>query len=214
MKNLFTDIDLQTVKGILIDFDNTLYEYAPCHKVALNAVYEWYKQNHEILYDDFALLYGQAQKDVKVRTKNQAASHSRLLYFQRMLEGVTGKTDVQESLKMEDIYWDHFIKTIVMRDNITDFLATCRKNGIKICLITDLTASVQFRKMVATGVDKMVDFVVTSEESGVEKPDHAIFSLALEKLGLTKDDVVMIGDDIVKDIDGANTFGIKAYMAY
>ncbi len=71
----------------------------------------------------------------------------------------------------------------------------CKKNSIKICLITDLTASIQFRKIINTKMDKYIDFVVTSEEAGVEKPDSVIFSLALSKLGLSSGEVIMIGDD-------------------
>lgn len=123
-----------------------------------------------------------------------------------------GATNVSETVNMEDVYWSAFIKTIELRKEIIDFLIFCRKDGVKTCLITDLTASVQFRKMVAIGVDTLVDYVVTSEEAGVEKPDQAIFTLALNKLGLSPEDTVIIGDDKIKDIDGASKLGIKGYM--
>ncbi len=212
MQRFFKDIDIKKIKGVLVDFDNTLYEYAPCHKAGLEEAYSMYIQKDPVSYDIFLDLYGSAQKEVKAKTLNQAASHSRLLYFQKMIEMRDGATNVVESLKMEDVYWSAFIKTIQLRKEIIDFLAFCRKEGVKTCLITDLTASVQFRKMVAIGVDTLVDYVVTSEESGVEKPDQAIFALALSKLGLSGEDTVIIGDDKIKDIDGARKLGIKGYM--
>jgi putative hydrolase of the HAD superfamily len=45
-----------------------------------------------------------------------------------------------------------------------------------------------------------VDYLVSSEEAGAEKPDPKVFELSLEKLGLKKDEVVMIGDNYEKDI--------------
>jgi putative hydrolase of the HAD superfamily len=66
--------------------------------------------------------------------------------------------------------------------------------------------------MVALGLDMYVDFVVTSEEVGLDKPHSAMFSTALTKLNLKNEEVIMIGDDLTKDIDGARKQNIKAYL--
>lgn len=212
MNTTLQDIDISLFRGVLIDFDNTFYEYAPCHDKAMQAVYAWLRSRHELSYDAFLLRYKVSQKEVKGRTSSQAASHSRLLYFQNLLESLEGRTNVKDALIIETMYWDTFIRAIEIRSDIANFLMKCKENNIKICLVTDLTASVQFRKMSSTGVDKMVDFVVTSEEAGVEKPHENIFLLALNKLQLEKHEVLMIGDDIAKDIDGAKAIGIKTFL--
>lgn len=206
------DIDMTKIKGVLIDFDNTLYEYAPCHEAGLKAAYEVYNSIHTIAFEYFLDMYKTAQREVKMTTNSQAASHSRLLYFQKMVENSNKATQIPLIFKLEDAYWDSFTSRIELRKNVIQFMENCRQNGLKICLITDLTASVQFRKIMATGVDSFVDFVVTSEEAGAEKPNNVIFSLALSKLGLVPNEVVMIGDDKLKDIDGAQKLGIKAYL--
>jgi putative hydrolase of the HAD superfamily len=205
-------IDLKEVKGILIDFDNTLYEYAPCHEKALYATYE---KVHEMVstisFNDFLILYVQAQRLIKERLGDVASSHSRILYFQAMLESVFKKTMIEESVILEECYWETFYQNISYNENILGFLERARNNTIKICLVTDLTATIQFRKMVASGMCSYVDFVITSEEVGREKPDKAMFSLALSKLGLSASEVIMIGDDRTKDIQGAEACAIKAY---
>jgi HAD superfamily hydrolase (TIGR01549 family) len=206
------EIDLTNIKGVLIDFDNTFYDYAPCHEAALQAVYELYKAKNEISYDDFLKEYSSAQKIVKDQIPHTGASHSRLLYFQKMIEKRDGITSIKEISHLEETYWSTFQKHMVLKKEIVDFLTKTRRNGLKICLVTDLTTEVQFRKMIAIGIETLVDFVVTSEEAGADKPDNAIFSLALEKLGLLSGQVIMIGDDKTKDIDGAQTLGIKSYM--
>ena len=58
--------------------------------------------------------------------------------------------------------------------------------------------------------ERYIDFLATSEEAGAEKPNKAIFQLALKKMQLTKKKVVMIGDNFKKDIKGAESFGIQA----
>lgn len=205
-------IDLSSVKGVLVDFDNTLYEYTPCHKKALQASWESFKALHEVSYEEFEVLYAQAQKVVKSRLKKTASEHSRLLYFQVMLENVFGCTKVEESLHLEEVYWDTFFRGIVLHEEILYFLTKAKNNTIKICLVTDLTANVQLRKMVASGLCSYVDYVVTSEEAGREKPESDIFHLALAKLGLQKGEVIMIGDDRIKDIQGAEACAIRAYQ--
>lgn len=60
MENLSKNIDIKKIKGILIDFDNTMYEYAPCHKAGLTAAHIFYTQKHPVSYDDFVTFYSAA----------------------------------------------------------------------------------------------------------------------------------------------------------
>lgn len=208
----FDEIDLTGIKGMLVDFDNTLYEYEPCHKKGLRSAYEKVNEWHPISFEDFIVAYKKAQKVVKERVGLVAASHSRILYFQTLLEEFFGKTMIEESLVLESVYWDSFYETIQYQEEALTFLKNAQNNTIKICLVTDLTTTVQFRKMVASRLISYVDYVVTSEEAGKEKPDKAVFSLALDKLCMKADEVIMIGDDGIKDIQGAIQQGIRAYQ--
>jgi HAD superfamily hydrolase (TIGR01458 family) len=46
----------------------------------------------------------------------------------------------------------------------------------------------------------------------VGKPSKAFFSLALDDMGLAGDQVVMIGDDILTDVGGAQQAGIRGAL--
>ena len=211
--NVFENFNFAQVKGVLLDFDNTLYAYKPCHEKALRRLYDEYSTIIEALsYEDFLLRYKEAQDAVKEKTNGQAASHSRFLYVQHMLECAIKKTDVQKTLLLEETYWSSFMEEMKLQEGVIEFLAECKKRGVMVCLITDLTAAVQFRKIQRLGLDSLIDYVVTSEEAGAEKPEPLIFSCALKKLGLLPDDVVMIGDDSKKDIDGARNYNITAFQ--
>jgi putative hydrolase of the HAD superfamily len=50
--------------------------------------------------------------------------------------------------------------------------------------------------------------IVISSEVAVAKPDPRIFGLALERLGLANDEVLMVGDSAEMDIEGARAAGI------
>ena len=54
---------------------------------------------------------------------------------------------------------------------------------------------------------------VVSEPLGVEKPDQRMFETAMQRLGLTEADkqrVIMVGNNLARDMVGANRFGIRS----
>lgn len=57
----------------------------------------------------------------------------------------------------------------------------------------------------------MIDFVVTSEEAGADKPASLILELALEKAGRKSGIIWMIGDDW-KDIDSGRSIGAVTFL--
>jgi putative hydrolase of the HAD superfamily len=62
------------------------------------------------------------------------------------------------------------------------------------------------------GLLQYVDTIVTSVDVGQEKPHPRIFLTALEHLGLSAGEAVMVGDDVVKDIGGAQKLGMTTIL--
>ena len=69
------------------------------------------------------------------------------------------------------------------------------------------------RKLVRLGVARYIDVLVTSEESGKEKPAPDSFLCGLKKMKLAPCDVVSIGDDHKKDIVAPRRMGMRAFPA-
>ena len=55
-----------------------------------------------------------------------------------------------------------------------------------------------------------VDFFVSSEEAGVEKPEARFFSRCLTKADCNKEECLFVGDSLKKDVYGAINAGFKA----
>ncbi len=200
------------VKGILLDLDNTLYDYEPANKSGIDACFKVLRRRFRLSEKDLECMYAEARREIKSSLGGIAASHSRLLYFQVLLEKYLGRTDVALTLRMEEIFWKSFFRKMNLRAGVKTFLSICRKKGIKICLVTDLTARIQMEKVKSLSVDKYLDFVVSSEEAGRDKPHKAIFSLALKKLKLGPKECILIGDDLEKDVFGAKALGIRTVL--
>jgi HAD superfamily hydrolase (TIGR01549 family) len=189
--------------AVLFDTDNTLYAYEPSHHAGMAAV----RTKAALLFNmegaDFDRAYFAARKEVKNQLNGTASSHSRLLYFQRMLEILGLGSQILLALDMEQTYWRTFLGRAKLFDGLLQFLESLRAAGVPIAAVTDLTAQIQFRKIVYFGLDRHFDFVVTSEEAGFDKPNPAAFNLAVRKLRPKGDCLWFIGDDAVNDMRGA-----------
>ncbi len=188
--------------AILFDTDNTLYHYDPAHDAAMRAVREKVTRTFSIEQEAFDRAFDEARSQVKKRLKHTASSHSRLLYFQRMLEIIGLGSQVMLALDFEQTYWRTFLSQAVLFDEVKDLLDELRILGVPTAIVTDLTAQIQFRKVVYFGLDNYFDYIVTSEEAGHDKPHAAPFQIALEKMRPKGDCIWMIGDNPVNDIQG------------
>jgi putative hydrolase of the HAD superfamily len=189
--------------AILFDTDNTLYAYDPAHSAAHTAVREKMSKMFSISADTFETAFNQARLEVKSRLNNTASSHSRLLYLQRMLEILGLGSQILLVLDFEQTYWRTFLNNAKLFDGVKELLDDIRLLDIPIAIVTDLTAQIQFRKVVYFGLDHFFDFIVTSEESGFDKPHQASFELALNKMDAKGGNIWMIGDNPINDILGA-----------
>ena len=194
------------IKGILLDIDNTVYDYNYVHEKALDAVYNFAAGNFD--KKDFINAFEQARNLIHDELKNTASAHNRILYFQRTLEILKYEKNLLLPKILYDIYWNTSLENIKLFDGVIEFL---EKNDKKICFLTDLTAYIQYRKLEKTGLFKYGNYIVTSEEAGCEKPNKKIFDTALKKLSLPASEVCIIGDSYERDIKGAIEMGIKPF---
>jgi putative hydrolase of the HAD superfamily len=197
-------------KAILLDFDNTFYSYEPCHKSALSSSLEYLAKYTSRKPQELVELYLKARDSVGKHLNGTAASHSRILYFQKMCQFLQINA-LGLPLELEEIYWSTFLKKIELLPDSIRFLEFLKSQHVKTAIVTDLTTPIQHKKILYLGLASYFDFIVTSEEAGRDKPDPTIFRLALEKLKLQAHDVCMVGDNYDKDIEGAYRLGIDCF---
>jgi len=205
MTTAFDSVLERTPDVVLWDMDNTLYAYDPAHETAMESVRRRCEVRLALAGADFTRAFEQARNDVKQQLKGTASSHSRILYFQRLIEIASKKTDSALSLELEKTYWRRFMSTARLLPGARDTIDELRYAHIPLVLVTDLTTQVQMRKLVRFELDGVFDVIVTSEEVGVDKPDPRIFLRALEKIGVAKEHstIWMIGDSAERDVLGA-----------
>ena len=211
-KLIFPKIPFNEFKGVLLDIDNTIYHYESCHKLALSSLIKELSKLLNLPFESVKYEFLKARKKVNKILYGTASSHSRFLYIQLTLEKILGFSDFYNSIKLEKLYWDIFLEKMELNEDAKKFILKCNKKNIPICCLTDLTAEIQFRKVLNLNLENNIKYIVTSEEVGIEKPNKKMFQIALDKLRLRTDQVIMIGDSIDKDILGAEEIDITSYL--
>lgn len=209
-----SEVSFENLDLILLDLDNTLYNYHSCHAIALDVLCKQFSTHYNLSYNETKVLYSVSRQSVHNTNLGTAVSHSRLFYIQYMIETIADTTDIEITLKFYRLYWDTFIAEMQLFDDALVFLEKAKKQKIPVVLVTDMTAEIQFFKLKKLLISNYLTFIVTSEEAGVEKPHPFIFELAISKVRKSKKSIVnvaMVGDDIKKDLHVSSVYSITNY---
>ena len=197
------------MKAIFFDLDDTLY-YAPikeCNEILVSYVANKYQVSNETAKEAFE----KGKALTKKLLPDVASTHNRLLYIQHMLEFL-GKNVISDSLEIYNVFWDNFLQKSTLRKGVKDVLEELKERGIGIGICTDLTAYIQHRKLQKLGLASYIDWLITSEEAGEEKPSKKMFDLCAKKANCEMNDIIYTGDSYKKDYIGASQAGMKAIL--
>ena len=94
-------------------------------------------------------------------------------------------------------------------------MLSLHRQGMTIAMVADGLVQSFANTMAQNGLAHIFAAKAISEEVGAEKPSPLMFRAAMERLGLTEADkgrIVMVGNNLAKDIVGANRFGICSVL--
>lgn len=99
----------------------------------------------------------------------------------------------------------------VLFDDVLVTLKTLKERGLILGLLTSATKNVIaiHREL---GLEPYLDFVVTSEEVGADKPDSSIFQAALQRAGVNASKTIHVGAQYKLDVVGARGVGIPPIL--
>ena len=195
--------------AILLDIDNTVYAYAPCHEAGLKAAFAASGDSDEAA---FRADYATAREQAKARIPHTGAAHCRLLYFKRLLENRLGHTALTETLTLSAAYWDGYHTAMQLDNGVRECLAHWQELRVPTAWITDFTTEQQLRKLQTLHLENLVTHTITAEEVGAVKPDPRGVDEALTRFGIAPGpDVWFIGDDTKRDRGVAEARGLTFF---
>lgn len=106
-------------------------------------------------------------------------------------------------------FWNtNFPNCFSLDSSIKDVIKKVRSH-VKTAIVTNGGTQVQKAKIMKTNLDLFFEVIIVSDEVGIAKPDPGIFELALNRLDVSPESTLFVGDNLEKDIGGCQSAKIK-----
>jgi putative hydrolase of the HAD superfamily len=195
---------LNGIRVISFDGDGTLWDFQRVMRHSLQCVLD------ELLNIDSALA---SALDIEgmIKTRNMVAAELkgkitnleaiRLEAFKRTLQDA-GKPDDILASHLNRIYLTHRFGDVELFPDVLPALEPLR-HKYRLGLLSNGNSYPE-----RCGLEGVFDFVVFSQDHGVEKPDPELFNIALSKAGCSRSQFLHVGDSLINDVMGATGAGI------
>ena len=197
-------------KTLFIDLDNTLYDFSGNSREAYIAVYNlldydrWFRsfEHYYEIYEEYNLRLWALYAEGKITKEHLNAER-----YSHPLR-VVGAPD-PEAIGAQ--FWDEAMKRLPLGSRLMPHakeILTYLRPKYKMYILSNGFTELQSRKMQSAGIAHYFDGMILSEDIGVNKPNPAIFTHALQVAESTTEESLMIGDNYEVDIEGAQRVGI------
>ncbi|WP_455367917.1 HAD family hydrolase [[Eubacterium] cellulosolvens] len=200
------------LKAVAFDLIGTLVHVMPQRERMIRALKRTLKEKGLVL-DEFDRVYEKAITKYRTIRQERLKEVNSCTFITDTLEKI-GQQEMKESLICDCVqaYFKPYLDSIMILKGTHDVL-TMLKERYSLGVITNFTCS----NIVKSSLEKMqllefFDHVVVSCEVGWRKPHPKIFQIYLKKTKVKSREAVFIGDDLRRDIFGAQKVGMKAIL--
>jgi putative hydrolase of the HAD superfamily len=193
------------IKAVIFDLDNTLLDFIKMKQNAVRAAVSAMQEaglnlDTQKSYDDIFSLYQE------IGWENQKI-------FNEYLMKTLGYVDNKFLAAGIVSYRRAREASLQLYPNVNRCLFELIKMGIHLVLVSDAPSREAWLRIYHLNLHHVFDLVLTFDETGVRKPSPKPFNMALEKMNITSDQALMIGDWPERDVVGAKKVGIRTIFA-
>lgn len=123
------------------------------------------------------------------------------------VQRATGMSDEQMSAFVRD-YWDVYLGN--PNEELMAFFSSLRPR-YQTALLSNSGSGARREEQERYHFNEMTDLIIYSHEEGVEKPDHRIYALTCERLGVQPEEIVFL-DDAQPNVAAAATYGMHSIL--
>jgi len=200
------------LKTIAFDLIGTLIHVMPQREQMIKSLKKTLEEKGVIL-DEFDRVYGKAITKYRTIRQERLKEVNSCTFITDTLEKM-GQQNMKESLICDCVqaYFKPYLNSIMILKGTHEVLAIL-KERYSLGVITNFTCS----NIVKSSLKKMhllelFDHIVVSCEVGWRKPHPKIFQIYLKKAKAKSSEAIFIGDDLRRDIFGAQKVGMKAIL--
>jgi len=197
------------VRAVLFDLDDTLFDHHRSAGAALARVHERFAGS--VAFEQFEAHHIRYLEEmhIEVLAGRIDLDEARRERFRRVFAALGLEMSDEQVAGAASAYRSGYLAERRAMEGAAALLAALAPR-VRIGIVSNNLLEEQRDKLEFCALTPYVDALVVSGDVGISKPEPGIFRIALERLGVSGDEAVMVGDSWAADIVGARRAGIRA----
>jgi putative hydrolase of the HAD superfamily len=199
------------IQHIFFDLDNTLWDHRKNAYLTIKSLFEKEEINlkYNINFEEFHSVYHEINEklweDIRdgIIDKEYLRKHRFYDTFKHF-----GVDDEELSMYFEEHFLDKILNHNELVEGAEYILEYLKAKNYTLHIISNGFKEVTERKCILSGIDKYFQTITSADSVGVRKPRPEIFEYSLGLSDATKENSILIGDDWIADVVGAQNFGM------
>ena len=202
---------MKRMKYIFFDLDFTLIDVKKAQYVAIEDLYNIYKFDSVIDITSFIKKWDEltdyhyafyTRKEISYEEQRNRRIIDLFKCYNMKLD--------KPPKEIYDIYLKSFEDNWSLFDDVYNVIEKLYNTGYKLGVISNGDFNQQTDKLKRTGIYKFFEIVTTSSEYDYSKPNPKLYETIIQRFNIDKNEMIMIGDQVEKDVIPCLSIGIDA----
>jgi HAD superfamily hydrolase (TIGR01509 family) len=135
------------------------------------------------------------------------------LFFDLVLEHAGTARSDRTAAALSDLHAYHRASNLweYVPPDVVPALEALRARGLRLVVVSNANGTL-LAHMERLGMTARFDYILDSQDEGVEKPDPRFFEIALTRSGARRETTIHVGDLYYVDVVGARNAGLRAVL--
>ncbi len=198
------------LKAVFFDLDDTLEDRDEARKAVKGKLSSRVEKEFGINGKEFFKIFKKAEYEF-VGVSSNPKDYNRKVWLRETLKRMGVRASESKIKELERLYWKTVFAKIKTFPDTKDVLR--KLEAYKRIMVTDsdgcLNNYIKNNKIRILGLRKYFDLIVTSNDTGKNKPDKSLWRKGLKKFNLKPSECIMIGDKPEMDLKPTKEMGMK-----
>ncbi|KQT22016.1 HAD family hydrolase [Chryseobacterium sp. Leaf404] len=199
------------IQHIFFDLDNTLWDHRRNAYLTIKSLFEKEEitLKYNIDFEEFHSVYHEINERLweQIRDGEIDKEYLRKHRFYDTFNHF-GIDDLELSMYFEEHFLDKILNFNHLVESADVILEYLKSKNYTLHIISNGFQEVTERKCILSGIDHYFQTITSADSVGVRKPNREIFEYSLGLANAKTEESILIGDDWIADVVGAQQFGM------